>query len=173
MMTGKETTPITSPIEEIWITESLDSEEPVVPVIRNKIKDRIAEADLICYPPGSFYSSVVANLLPEGVGKAVAANSCPKVFVPSTGTDPEACELSVSKQIKILKAHLVKSGAPENSKNLDLVILDSRNGQYAGGINLQGIRKQGIEVVDYDLVAKGSSPYLDEQRLSEVLASLA
>jgi 2-phospho-L-lactate transferase/gluconeogenesis factor (CofD/UPF0052 family) len=48
------------------------------------MNDLIREAELICYPMGSFYSSLIANLLPKGVGKAVSRNPCPKVFIPNT-----------------------------------------------------------------------------------------
>ena len=44
---------------------------------------------MICYPIGSFYSSVIANLLPDGVARAVAENDCPKIFIPNTGVDKE------------------------------------------------------------------------------------
>lgn len=172
LMTGKETDPLTSPIEEIWLTDSLESETPVFPSIRNKVKERIAESDLICYPPGSFYSSVVANLLPKGVGEAVAKNPCPKVFVPSMGNDPEAGGLSVAKQIGIIQDCLRESGAPEENHTLDFVLLDSKKGHYAGGINPQGIRRHGVEIIEQSLVT-GRGPYIDERRLSEVLASLA
>lgn len=173
LMTGKETTPLTSPIEDIWLTDSLENETPVFPSIRNKVRDRIEKADLICYPPGSFYSSIIANLLPTGVGKTVAKNSCPKVFVPNTGHDPESHELSVSKQIQVLLNYLKKSGAPDGKNVLDFVLLDSKNGQYASGIDPQGIRLQGVEIIDLSLVERSSSPFIDEQRLSEILASLA
>jgi CofD-related protein of GAK system len=172
LMTGKETAPLTSPIEDIWMTDSLESETPVLPAIRNKVRDRIAGADLICYPPGSFYSSVVANLLPMGVGEAVAGNPCPKVFVPSTGRDPEARGLSVSKQIRILNRYLTKSGAPQTSDVLGFVLIDSRNGHYEGGIDAEAIRAQGVEIIDCDLVAGTGSPLIDAGRLSRALASL-
>ena len=172
LMTGKETAPLTSPIKDIWMTDSLESETPVLPSIRNKVREWIAGADLICYPPGSFYSSVIANLLPVGVGEAVAGNPCPKVFVPSTGHDPEAHGLSVSKQIRILNKYLTKSGASETSDVLGFVLIDSRNGHYEGGIDAGAIREQGVEIIDYDLVAGTGSPLIDAGRLSQVLASL-
>ncbi|WP_419787155.1 GAK system CofD-like protein [Pseudodesulfovibrio sp.] len=171
-MTGKETAPIESPIKDIWITGSLDSEEPVRPTIRNKIRDLIAGAGLICYPIGSFFTSVVANLLPQGVGEAVAKNPCPKVFVPNTGHDPESHNLSVATQTRILCEQLDKSGAGEGG-TLDFVLLDSKNGEYPGGINLQSIRRQGIKIIDCNLVTEQSRPFLDERPLCEVLASLA
>ena len=89
MLTGKEATPLTSKIEQLWLAGSLGDQKPVTITIPDTTHEHITGADLICYPIGSFYSSVVANLLPDGVGKAVAANSCPKVFIPNPTHDPE------------------------------------------------------------------------------------
>jgi len=171
-MTGKETAPLESPIADIWITGSLDSEEPVRPAIRNKVRELIAGADLICYPPGSFFTSVVANLLPQGVGEAVARNPCPKVFAPSTGHDPESHRLSVAAQVRILREKLAESGAAPGP-TLDFVLIDSKNGEYPGGINPQAIRRQGVKIIDCNLVTAESRPRLDARPLCEILVSLA
>jgi CofD-related protein of GAK system len=171
-ITGKEVPPLTSPVRDIWLTDSLESEMSVRTEVSNKIIKRIAEADLICYPLGSFYSSIIANLLPYGVGKAVAANSCPKVFVPNTGYDPEADGITVTEQVRLIKEHLHRSGAPHNSEILGHVIVDSTYGDYFGGINKRELKELGVTVIDCPLVTEQSKPYLDENRLSEVLLSL-
>ncbi len=171
-MTGKEVDPLSSPIEDIWLTNSTESADPVEVEIRKKVRDRIADADLICYPIGSFYSSVVANLLPQGVGRAVAQNTCPKVFIPNTGYDPEAFGLSILEQVARLQKYLLCSGAPAGADVLGHVIVDTRNGQYQGGVDKEGIRKQGVRFVDCTLVTEESAPFIDERRLTEVLLSL-
>jgi hypothetical protein len=102
----------------------------------------------------------------------VAANACPKVFVPSTGLDPEARGLSVSAQAGVLRRHLAGSGAPTESEVLGHVIVDTRNGEYPGGINRKGLKDQGLDVVDCPLVTARSAPNIDERLLSEVLLSL-
>jgi len=171
-ITGKEVPPLASPVQDIWLTNSLDSEISVRTEVSSKIIKRIAEADLICYPPGSFYSSIIANLLPDGVGKAVAANSCPKVFVPNTGHDPEAEGVTMTEQVRLIKEHLHRSGAPHNSEILGHVIVDSTYGDYFGGINKKELKELDVAVIDCPLITEQSKPYLDEHRLSEVLLSL-
>ena len=54
------------------------------------------------YPVGSFFSSVMANLLPLGVSCAVREAACPKVFIPNLGTDPELFGLTVQDQVAYL-----------------------------------------------------------------------
>lgn len=171
-ITGKEVAPLSSPIRDVWMTSSLDSAEPARATIRNKVKERIGEADLICYPIGSFYSSVMANLLPDGVGEAVARNCCPKVFVPNLGDDPEAQGVPVARQTALLKKQLMRSGAPSGGDVLGYVVVDTENGHYRGGIDHKELAAQGLTVIDCPLVSKASKPLIDEHHLSQVLLSL-
>ena len=173
LITGKETPPLASPIKEAWLTASLDSAEPVRPVIRRKITERISEADLICYPPGSFFSSVIANLLPDGVGKAVARNTCPKVFVPNTSHDPETRGMSVTAQVDMLCRYLASSGAPTDSDVLGFVLVDTKSGRYPGGLDRKELEDRGLTVINAQLVTKESAPYIDAHRLSSILLSLS
>lgn len=62
----------------------------------------IGSADLICYPVGSFFSSVLANLLPRGVGGRVVARHCPKIYVPNPGRDLEMSGYSLSGAVERL-----------------------------------------------------------------------
>lgn len=171
-ITGKEVKPLASPIDDIWLTESLNSRKPVEASIRNKVKKHIEAADLICYPIGSFYTSIIANLLPKGIGEAVAANPCPKVFVPNTGNDPETKGVSVTRQVELLKRYLARSGAPEGRDVLGYIIVDSNNGQYPGGLNKRELRESGLDVIDCNLTDRSAGSKLNAERLSEVLLSL-
>ncbi|WP_316897764.1 GAK system CofD-like protein [Pseudodesulfovibrio indicus] len=172
LITGKEARPLDSPIKDIWLTGSLDSEKPATASIRSKVKGWIGKADLICYPPGSFYSSIMANLLMNGVGAAVAANACPKVFVPSTGLDPEAPGLSVAERAERLCAQLRRTGAPSDSDVLGYVLVDARHGRYEGGIGRKRLAENGFTVIDAPLVGETGGPHIDGLRLSEFLLSL-
>lgn len=172
-ITGKEAAPLTSPIRDIWLTPAPNDATPVHAAISDEINRNIAEADLICYPMGSFYSSIVANLLPDGVGRAVAANNCPKIFVPGTGPDPEIPGLNVAQQAVLLGRYLEASGAPSESNVLDAILLDTKNGHYPGGVDTKKIKNLGIEILDRPLVTEASTPALDGERLSTILLSLA
>ena len=100
-----------------------------ITVSRNKVRQLIAAAELICYPMGSFYSSLVANLLPRGVSRAIRANHCPKVYIPSTGRDPEVVSGGVAFQVAELLRHL-RGGHAEvtASELLHYVLVDSARG---------------------------------------------
>ncbi len=172
LLTGKEAAPLTSKIRQVWLTGSLADREPVAVTISDAMHERIAGADLICYPIGSFYSSVVANLLPRGVGKAVAASGCPKVFIPNPTHDPELIGHSVAEQVARLQEYLIASGAPNAASALGFVLVDSGGGEYPGGLDINAVEKLGVEVIDCPLVTESSAPYFDDKRLVQALLSL-
>jgi len=173
LMTGKEVSPLEAPIRSMWLTDSLERSAPVHPVVDEGVRKRIVDADLICYPPGSLYSSVIANLLPQGVGAAVCDNPCPKVFVPSMGYDPEAAGLSVADQTRLLFHYLAASGAPEGCQPLKTVVVDTENGEYPGGVDTQALSDMGLTIIDHALVTEASAPYIDGTQLAELLISLS
>jgi len=171
-MTGKETAKLASRIERLYLSD--DTGRPVDQPIREKMSSLIHSAELICYPMGSFHSSVLANLLPRGVGQAVSRAACPKVYVPSTGLDPECLGLSVADQVERL-GQVLMADAPgiRLSDVLHFVLVDQKHGQYPGGLDLARIRNLGVEVIDCPLIGYGHSPDIDDRFLAPILLSLA
>ncbi|GAB6125963.1 GAK system CofD-like protein [Humidesulfovibrio idahonensis] len=171
-MTGKETAKLASPITRLYLSD--DTGRTVEQPIRDKMRTLIQGAELICYPMGSFHSSVLANLLPRGVGQAVAQATCPKVYVPSTGVDPECLGLSVADQVERL-AGVLMNDAPGIAlcDVLHFVLVDTAHGQYPGGLDLARIRNLGVEVIDCPLIGYGHSPDIDDRFLVPILLSLA
>ena len=171
-MTGKEVEPIKSRIKRLGLSKALDKYEPAEATIRKKIRKLIHSADLICFPPGSFYSSLLANLLTEGVSTAIAANGNPKVFIPNLGNDPEQIGMSLKDTLNTLLDYL-QAGAPDATVDLllNFLLIDRKNGSYSGPIPA-GIRKKGIEVIDTELITPESAPYYDPALLTHALLSL-
>ncbi|WP_462325668.1 GAK system CofD-like protein [Desulfoplanes sp.] len=172
--TGKETRPISSPIKDIWLVTPEDDTTPFRPAIRTKITACIEEAELICYPIGSFYSSLIANLLPAGVGKTVAANTCPKVYVPNPCPDLEALGLDITEQIQRL-LHYARQDDPEHiapSDVLDFVIIDSQNGTYTGLPDRDILARQGIGIIDTPLLRAANANHVDPDLFTGALLSL-
>ncbi len=125
----------------------------------------IRTADAICYPMGSFYTSVLANLLPAGVGKAVNQANCPKFYIPNVGHDAEQRTLSVAHAVAvILKTLRLDAGDVPTSSLLQRIIVDTKHGFYPCGIDLEGVRAQGVEVCDMPLLAKKT--YIHDAKLT-------
>lgn len=176
LLTGKEANPIQTPVKKVWLSADRENPVPVDVPIRNKMRKLVRKADLICYPIGSLYSSVIANLLPVGVGAAVSETDCPKVFVPNTaGKDPEAFGLTLTGQIETLLRYLRKDdpNAIRTRDVLHYVLVDAQKGDYPGGVDYKAIEAMGLRVINLPLVSETSHPYIDEKLLAPVLMSLA
>jgi uncharacterized cofD-like protein len=78
----------------------------------------ILEADLIVLGPGSLYTSVVPNLLVEGIGKALLQSDALKIYVCNVATQPgETDGYDVARHVEALVQHL-----PGQVNPLDVVL---------------------------------------------------
>ena len=174
LLTGKEAPPLTSPIKRISLVDGLQKPSTATAGLRKKNRKLIERAELICYPPGSFYSSLVANFLPTGVSDAIASNSSPKLFIPNLGRDPEQIGMSMDDSVRRLVEYLqANCSVPcPPQQLLNFVLLDSKRGDYGSKISSATIEALGIRVIDTELVSSQSAPYYDPQLLSAALLSL-
>lgn len=111
-ITGKEVAPLEARITHAFLSDGAVEIPAADMPLPKRNRKLIAQADVICYPPGSLYSSVIANLLPAGVGRAIAARNVPKLYLPSLGTDPEALGHSLSDQVAALLTPLRADAGP-------------------------------------------------------------
>ncbi len=173
-LTGRSVAPLDSPVRTLYLSRSLDRPRPARPTISEGVAALVRSADLICYPVGSFYTSVVANLLPLGVADAVAAADVPKVYVPNPGGgDPEELGMSLSDKVRTLLRYLRDgaSGGAGAADLLHLVLVDVRRSGVEAA-ELRRVEALGVAVVDAPLVTDRSAPLLDDRLLVEALLSL-
>ncbi len=164
--------PLNEPIESVSLVDDCTNCQPRNIEARRKVLDLIASAELICYPMGSFFTSVLANLLPEGISVAIAANDCPKVYIPNTGVDPELNGITVEGSVRKLIEQLQKPTRASVDALLDFVILDANGSAYQTRPDASAIESLGPKVISTPLVNQASSPHLDPDRLLETLLSL-
>ncbi|BFM50589.1 GAK system CofD-like protein [Marinomonas sp. THO17] len=169
-ITGKETSLLSSPIKRMWLNKGLKKASPTTCHIADDRIDAIASADLICYPPGSFYSSLLANLMPQGVGRAICQNPNPKVYLPNLGTDPEQLGLSLNEQVERLIA-IVLNDVPELASYaaLDYLLLDDRY-DY-GDVDFDKLVRLNVAVIKTPLITHKPEKY-DEGLVTKALLSL-
>lgn len=173
-ITGKDAPPIQSPVADLYLSATLGPIEPGRVAIRDKVRGLIAQAELICYPIGSFYSSLIANFLPRGVGQAISQNGAPKVYVPNSGHDPEQIGMTVERCVMTLIKHLHR-GTPKalpTSRLLNFILVDTKRGVYPEPFSPKAIERMGVRVLDTELVTDESAPYYDAAKLAEALISL-
>jgi CofD-related protein of GAK system len=172
-LTGKEVAPLASPVSRLFLSASQDRREPATSELRKKNRKLIKQADLICYPPGSFYTSLIANLLPQGVCSAIAACDNPKIYIPNLGHDPEQIGMTLEGSVHTLLDYL-RAGVPDECPDrelLNFILIDSKRGHYQGYKSLQSVRKLGIQVIDTRLISRHSEPYYDAGLLVAALLS--
>lgn len=165
--TGKSAPPLTSPVVDLSLVAGLDEPVPVTVRIRPRMRERIKSADLICYPVGSFFSSVLANLLPQGVGRAVIEARCPKVFIPNAQPDPELVGQSVRDQVAWIVEKV--GGAPGEA--LHVLLADPDESRYPGGIPHRWLKARGIQVLTTPLL-DDTTGRLDPEKACAALLAL-
>jgi uncharacterized cofD-like protein len=102
----------TQPIKRVYLS-------PERPAAYPDAVRAILEADLVVVGPGSLYTSILPNLLVDGIAKALAATDALKVYVCNVATQPgETDGFRVSDHVKALLGHL--RGNP-----LDVVLANS------------------------------------------------
>ncbi|MFP4428067.1 MAG: GAK system CofD-like protein [Desulfovermiculus sp.] len=169
LLTGKQTARIVSPIKSIFLTQDSSSGNPCAVQADEKLRELISQAELICFPMGSFFTSLLAQLLPQGVAASIQDTQCPIVFVPNTYPDPECLGLSVQDQIELLLRHM-HHGAQRKSPKY--VLMDTFLDRYSGPVNTHLLCSREVEVIQTPLVTSASAPAIDPDCLVQALLSL-
>jgi uncharacterized cofD-like protein len=98
----------------------------------------IAEADIVVLGPGSLYTSVLPNLLVQGLPAAIAASSAVKVYVVNVMTQPgETDAYTAADHVRAVLEHA-------GQQIIDWVIV---NNEYPTGNILARYREEGAEPV--------------------------
>jgi len=135
----------------------------------------IKEADLITLGPGSLYTSLIPNLLVQGIPEAIARSRALKVYVCNLMTQPgETRRCTASDHVRALQQH-------SGRKVFDYVVLNTRRfspalrrryaAQRAEPVvnDLDEIRAQGVEPVTANLLDEGRVARHDPRRLAQLL----
>ncbi len=173
-LTGKEVAPLQSPVSRLFLSSQVDRPVPAKAEMRKKYRRLIQQAELICYPPGSFYTSLVANLLPAGVGSAIAATDCPKVYIPNLGHDPEQIGMTLDSSVTTLLDYLRADNTDKrpDGQLLNFVLIDSKRGEYLSSLSAPLMQELGVRIIDTRLISRQSAPYYDPELLVSALLSL-
>lgn len=175
LLTGKFGASIDQAITDLALVDPVNTDQQASAQVGERTLRSIRKADLICFPVGSFWTSLVANLLPEGVGRAVAGARAPKVYIPSTGHDPEIVGVPIHRCLDDLLRFLRRDTREETPADqlVNAVILNEDHSVYEHTVDVEEIRARGVEVIETQLVAPTSHPHLDPEMLAKVLVSLA
>jgi CofD-related protein of GAK system len=172
-LTGSASSSLDDPVERLFLSRSPERPVPYRPRIPDAVASLVRRADLLCYPIGSFHTSVIATLLPLGVADAIAEVDAPKVYVPNPGPDPEEKGLTPADRVRTLIRYLREGseGRPPVDALLHLVLVDMET-MGLSATHVGEIEKLGVRVLDTRLVSRESAPFLDDGLFVEALLSL-
>lgn len=171
-LTGKETAPLSQPIRRLFLSDGHRELEPDTVPLPKRNRKLIEQSDLICFPPGSLFSSVIANLLPKGVGTAVAKRGVPKIYLPSLGRDPECIGMGLLEQVEALLAALRRDAGEDCPARslVSVVLCDTRTHDAATAKRLR--KAYGIRCVQRVLRTRKQPDRYDPEAVCEALVSL-
>ena len=147
--------------------------EPV-PTINPEAEEAILNAEMIIVGPGSLYTSILPNLVVEGMAEALKASPAIKVYICNVATQPgETDTFRVSDHLRALENHL-------GTNIFDFVLVNSNhNFPLPPSAQEAGIRRvvydpatvntRGLHVLLADVVSSRASTHHDPEKLARVI----
>lgn len=141
--------------------------------------EAIRDADLILLGPGSLYTSVIPNLLVDGVVDAIVRSEVPKIYVCNLMTqDGETEGYTAADHLEALLAHGVPGMVDlclVNSAPVDPVLLEKYREENAVPlvVDRERLDSMGLEIVEQPLASEtGDYARHDPDRLAEVILDI-
>ncbi|MFD1678181.1 gluconeogenesis factor YvcK family protein [Alicyclobacillus fodiniaquatilis] len=147
--------------------------EPLPEVIK-----AIAQADAIVVGPGSLYTSILPNLLVNGMVDAIRASDARKIYVCNVMTQPgETDDLSASSHVSAIYQHVgerlfdyvLVNAAPLPEEALQQYQSQS---SYPVRVDIEELNRLGIKVVARDFVHYATYARHDSRKVAEQIVSL-
>lgn len=145
----------------------------------HEVIEAIEEADIIVLGPGSLYTSVIPNLLVDGVYKAVKRSEAVKVYVCNVMTQPgETDKYAVLDHIKAIEKHTCSGiidycivNTSEIPEELKMKYAD--DGAELVKVDSDAISKTGVKIIGDNFVSiKNGLVRHDSKKLAEAVIDL-
>jgi uncharacterized cofD-like protein len=145
--------------------------------------EAIAKADLITLGPGSLFTSVIPNLLVDGIPKAIAASPALKAYFVNLMSQPgETTNFRASDHVEAILKHAGR----RNGKMLDVCVVNTRsisrklldryqaNAARPVETDTTALAKMGLEILTADLLRMSGTRTQDRIRHDQsVLGAIA
>ena len=150
---------------------------PRVATIASDVDRAIREADLMIFGPGSLFTSVIPNLLVEGIREAIAASDAPKLYIANIMSQPgETTDFTLRQHLDAIEAHAGReflSAVVTHDGAIPQEILDRYRVQ--GAFPVEGLAEvcedPALEVVTGELLDSSSTSVRhDANRLATLVA---
>ena len=144
------------------------------PIINPEAEEAILNAEMIIVGPGSLYTSILPNVVVEGMAEALKASPAIKVYICNVATQPgETDTFRVSDHLRALENHL-------GTNIFDFVLVNSNhNFPLPPSAQEADIRRvvydpatvntRGLHVLLADVVSSRASTHHDPEKLARVI----
>lgn len=135
----------------------------------------IMNADAVVIGPGSLYTSIIPNLLVNGVAQAIANSSASTFYVSNIMTEKgETDGFTVFDHLDVINSHIgenIVDYAVVNSGIIDKLRLERYEAEKAVPVKVDtdNIAKMGIEVIRGNLIPEGNLAWHDSDKLAKVI----
>lgn len=141
--------------------------------------EAISRADLITIGPGSLFTSLIPNVLVQGIAEAIAASRAVKVFICNLMTEAnESLNLTASQHIKAILVHArrpIFDFALVNSAPVSARMREKYAEERASQVqcDASAVEALGVKCLTGNFVQENDVARHDTERLSRELLSLA
>ena len=155
--------------------EIIPSRCPALPEALSAIRD----ADLITLGPGSLFTSLIPNLLVQGIAREIGRARATKVLVGNLMTQPgESRGYSAADHVRMIRAHTGSQLFHHivlNKRPLSPTLLKRYASERAEPVrlDLDAVRALGVKPLCANLLIEDHVARHDSQRLAKLLLSLA
>ena len=135
--------------------------------------DAIRNAEAIVLGPGSLYTSVIPNLLVEGIGDAICRSKAVKIYICNVMTQPgETDGYTASMHVKAIMDHAGRNA-------VDYVIVNStpvpedlkqkyaETGAYPVVVDDDALNQLGVGIIKADLITSKDAIHHDPKKLCD------
>lgn len=145
---------------------------PYPPPAGPNVVDAIADADAIVIGPGSLYTSVIANLLVDGLPAALRKSKAPKIYICNIMTQPgETSKYTLSDHIGTIDKH-AGSGLLDyvivNNGAVPAALLKRYAGKRSYPVKIDRLKPSGPQIVKADLVSHTEYARHDHEKLAAI-----
>ena len=135
--------------------------------------DAIRDAEAIILGPGSLYTSVIPNLLVDGIADAVCRSKAIKIYICNVMTQPgETDGYTASMHVKAIQDHAGRNAIDfilVNSTPVPEVLREkyAENGAYPVVVDEKELNRLGVGVIKADLITKADALHHEPQKLCD------
>ncbi len=141
--------------------------------VSQSVIDSILVADCIIFGPGSLYTSVIVNLLFDGVVCAIKKSKAKKIYISNIMTQVgETSNFTLSDHINAIIKHTypeILDAVFVNKGKIPKNIMDRYAKEYAVPVKADKLKYKNIKIIKKDFVSKSQYAHHDFVKLSRAI----